>query len=298
MKTKHMKFCGIIPAAVLAFFVSACTFDELYNADNIMAVDKTVTLFEKGIAIPLVQSTSKLRVDSIVKLSGLDTTQFGEYLKTDSEGNYFISIEGQYSLDTLIESLKLSEMVKIDPVDFNQQFSYDLGNIDASSLTVEAQQFGQSFFLDDFSSALDVEIDPVSESVSKKLGLASNDYSLDYSVDPVSRNQVIMSKSNIQTAAAAAAALGQATVSFPDTAIPVDFESQDIPALSLPSTIRSVSDVKLKSGAKMVVSISVSNCILSAGFITPEISVDLSDVLVIEGVTGALNLSSLELDKA
>ena len=50
MKTKHMKFCGIIPAAVLAFFVSACTFDELYNADNIMAVDKTVTLFEKGIA--------------------------------------------------------------------------------------------------------------------------------------------------------------------------------------------------------------------------------------------------------
>ena len=297
MKTKHMKFCGIIPAAVLAFFVSACTFDELYNADNIMAVDKTVTLFEKGIAIPLVQSTSKLRVDSIVKLSGLDTTQFGEYLKTDSEGNYFISIEGQYSLDTLIESLKLSEMVKIDPVDFNQQFTYNLGNIDASSLTVEAQQFGQGFFLDDFSSALDIEIDPVSESVSKKLGLASNDYSLDYSVDPVSRNQVIMSKSNIQTAAAAAAALGQATVSFPDTCIPADFESQNIPAVSLPSTIRSVSDVKLKSGAKMVVSISVSNCILSAGFITPEISVDLSDVLVIEGVTGALDLSSLVLDK-
>ena len=95
MKTKHMKFCGIIPAAVLAFFVSACTFDELYNADNIMAVDKTVKKKKKGIAIPLVQSTSKLRVDSIVKLSGLDTTQFGEYLKTDSEGNYFISIEGQ-----------------------------------------------------------------------------------------------------------------------------------------------------------------------------------------------------------
>ena len=297
MKTKHMKFCGIIPAAVLAFFVSACTFDELYNADNIMAVDKTVTLFEKGISLPLVQSTSKLRVDSIVKLSGLDTTQFGEYLKTDSDGNYFLSIEGQYSLDSLIDSLKLSEMVKIDPVDFTQDFSYDLGKIDASSLKVEAQNFGQTITLDDFSSALDISIDPVSESVSKKLGLASNDYSLDYSVDPVSRNQVIMSKSNIQTAAAAAAALGQATVSFPDTCIPADFEAQNIPAVSLPSTIRSVSDVKLKSGAKMVVSISVSNCILSAGFITPEISVDLSDVLVIEGVTGALDLSSLVLDK-
>ena len=298
MKTKLKRFCGIIPAAVLALFVSGCTFDELYNAENILAVDKTVTLFEKGIALPLVQSTSKLRVDSIVKLSGLDTTQFGEYLKTDSDGNYFLSIEGQYSLDSLIESLKLSEMVKIDPVDFNQQFTYDLGNIDASSLTVEAQPFGQTITIKDFSSALDVEIDPVSKSVSEKLGLASNDYSLDYSVDPVSRNQVIMSKSTIQTAAAAAAALGQATVSFPDTAIPVNFKSQDIPAVSLPSTIRSVSDVKLKSGAKMVVSISVSNCILSAGFITPEISVDLSDVLVIEGVTGALDLSSLVLDKA
>lgn len=298
MKTKLLKLSGVIPAAVLALIVSGCTFDELYNAENILAVDKTVTIFEKGIALPLVQSTSKLRVDSIVKLSGLDTTQFGEYLKTDSEGNYFLSIEGQYSLDSMIDSLKLSEMVKIDAVDFTQDFSYDLGNIDASSLKVDAQDFGQTITLDDFSSALDISIDPVSESVSKKLGLASNDYSLDYSVDPVSRNQVIMSKSSIQTAAAAAAALAQSTVSFPDTCIPADFEAQNIPAVSLPSTIRSVSDVKLKSGAKMVVSISVRNCILSAGFIVPEISVDLSDVLVIEGVTGALDLSSLVLDKA
>lgn len=298
MKTKLLKLSGVIPAAVLALIVSGCTFDELYNAENILAVDKTVTLFEKGIALPLVQSTSKLRVDSIVKLSGLDTTQFGEYLKTDSEGNYFLSIEGQYSLDSMIDSLKLSEMVKIDAVDFTQDFSYDLGNIDASSMKVDAQDFGQTITLDDFSSALDISINPVSESVSKKLGLASNDYSLDYSVDPVSRNQVIMSKSSIQTAAAAAAALAQSTVSFPDTCIPADFEAQIIPAVSLPSTIRSVSDVKLKSGAKMVVSISVSNCILSAGFIVPEISVDLSDVLVIEGVTGALDLSSLVLDKA
>lgn len=298
MKTKLLKLSGVIPAAVLALIVSGCTFDELYNAENILAVDKTVTLFEKGIALPLVQSTSKLRVDSIVKLSGLDTTQFGEYLKTDSEGNYFLSIEGQYSLDSMIDSLKLSEMVKIDAVDFTQDFSYDLGNIDASSMKVDAQDFGQTITLDDFSSALDISINPVSESVSKKLGLASNDYSLDYSVDPVSRNQVIMSKSSIQTAAAAAAALAQSTVSFPDTCIPADFEAQNIPAVSLPSTIRSVSDVKLKSGAKMVVSISVRNCILSAGFIVPEISVDLSDVLVIEGVTGALDLSSLVLDKA
>ena len=298
MKTKLLKLSGVIPAAVLALIVSGCTFDELYNAENILAVDKTVTLFENGIAFPLAQSTSKMRVDSIIKQSGLDTTQFGGYLKTDAEGNYFISIDGTYSLDSLIESLNLSEIVKIDAVDFNQEFSYDLGNIDASSMKIDAQNFGPQLTLDDFSSALDISIDPVSESVSKKLGLASNDYSLDYSVDPVSRNQVIMSKSTIQTAAAAAAALGQATVSFPDTCIPADFESQNIPAVSLPSTIRSVSDVKLKSGAKMVVSIAVSNCILSAGFITPEISVDLSDVLVIEGVTGALDLSSLVLDKA
>ena len=166
MKTKLLKLSGVIPAAVLALIVSGCTFDELYNAENILAVDKTVTLFEKGIALPLVQSTSKLRVDSIVKLSGLDTTQFGEYLKTDSEGNYFLSIEGQYSLDSMIDSLKLSEMVKIDAVDFTQDFSYDLGNIDASSLKVDAQDFGQTITLDDFSSALDISIDPVSESVS------------------------------------------------------------------------------------------------------------------------------------
>ena len=49
MKTKLLKLSGVIPAAVLALIVSGCTFDELYNAENILAVDKTVTLFEKGI---------------------------------------------------------------------------------------------------------------------------------------------------------------------------------------------------------------------------------------------------------
>lgn len=298
MKTKLLKLSGVIPAAVLALIVSGCTFDELYNAENILAVDKTVTLFENGIAFPLVQSSSKMRVDSIIKQSGLDTTQFGGYLKTDAEGNYFISIDGTYSLDSLIESLNLSEIVKIDAVDFNQEFSYDLGNLDASSMKIEAQDFGQQLTLDDFSSALDISIDPVTETVSKPLGLASGDYSLDYNVEPVSRNQAIMSKSKIQTAAAAAAALGQSTVSLPDTNIPVVLDAQTIPAVTLPSTIRSVSDVKVKSGAKMVVSLAVSNCILTDGTITPAISVDLSDVLVIEGVTGALDLSSLTLDKA
>ena len=47
MKTKLLKLSGVIPAAVLALIVSGCTFDELYNAENILAVDKTVTLFEK-----------------------------------------------------------------------------------------------------------------------------------------------------------------------------------------------------------------------------------------------------------
>ena len=298
MKTKFLKFSGVIPAAVLALIVSGCTFDEAYNAENILAVDKTVTLFENGIALPLVQSTSKLRVDSIIRKSGLDTTQFGGYLKTDADGNYFLSIDGTYSLDTLIESLNLSEIVKIDAVDFNQEFTYNLGNLDASSMKIDAQNFAEQLVLDDFSSALDIDIDPLSETVSKPFGLASNDYSLDYNVDPVSRNQAILSKSNIQAAANAAIALGQSNVSLPDTDIPVSLDAQTIPAVTLPSTIRSVSDVKVKSGAKMVVSLAVSNCILTEGTITPAINVDLSDVLVIEGVTGALNLSSLTLDKA
>lgn len=298
MKTKLLKFSGVIPAAVLALIVSGCTFDEAYNAENILAVDKTVTLFENGIALPLVQSTSKLRVDSIIRKSGLDTTQFGDYLKTDANGNYFLSIDGTYSLDSLIESLNLSEIVKIDAVDFNQEFTYNLGNLDASSMKIDAQNFGEQLVLDDFSSALDIDIDPISETVSQPFGLASNDYSLDYNVDPVSRNQAILSKSNIQTAANAAIALGQSNFSLPDTNIPVTLDAQTIPAVTLPSTIRSVSDVKVKSGAKMVVSLAVSNCILTEGTITPAISVDLSDVLVIEGVTGALDLSSLTLDKA
>ena len=148
------------------FAFTACSVDEAYNFENISAVDKTMTLFENGLSIPVLKSSAKFNVDSNLKRAGLDTSSFGQYLKSDGNGGYLLSIEGNYSLDAEIEKLNLSDIVQLDPVSFSEEFSYEMGDMDASSMKIDAQEFGSQITLDDFSSALDITIPPISQKVS------------------------------------------------------------------------------------------------------------------------------------
>lgn len=294
-----MKISSAVAIASVTLAFSGCKVDELYTAENITNVDKTVTVFENGLSIPLVNSTAKLRVDSLLKKAGVDTTAFGDYIIIDESGNYHLNIAGTYSLDQVIKDLKLADIVKIDAIDFDQEFSYEIGDIDASSMKIDAQEFGSEMTLDDFSSAIDgMSLSPITETYEVKAGLSSvGNYSLDYSLNPIERNQALLSQSDITSAAAAASLLGQSEVSFPPVTIPVDLASQTVPALTMPENVTAINSVTLKSGAKIRVTLSVSNCILEAGMLTPDINIDLSDILNISGIVGPLNLSDLALTK-
>ncbi|MDD6151154.1 MAG: hypothetical protein PUB45_02310 [Bacteroidales bacterium] len=280
------------------FALTACSVDEAYNFENISAVDKTMTLFENGLSIPVLKSSAKFNVDSILKRAGLDTSSFGQYLKSDGNGGYLLSIEGNYSLDSEIEKLNLSDIVQLDPVSFSEEFSYEMGDMDASSMKIDAQEFGSQITLDDFSSALDITIPPISQKVSKPFGLASVDYSFDYSVNPVSRTHTVFSQKSIQDAAKVAAAMSQTSFQLQDVNVSLNVEPQTVPAATKPSSVRSVSDVKLKSGARMTVSLSVINSVFTQGSIKPQINIDLSDLVVFEGGNGVVDLSSMILNKS
>ena len=103
-RKQFAKVAGAI-CCVVAFTsaLSGCKVDERYNFENIKNVNTDVTIFQNGISVPLVQSTAKISVDSLINLSGLDTTAFGDYLKVYDNGDYYLGYETNYSMKEALD---------------------------------------------------------------------------------------------------------------------------------------------------------------------------------------------------
>lgn len=261
-----------LPATALVLALSYCTVDERYSYENIKNVNTDVTLFENGLSVPLVESTAKITIDSLVRASGLDTTEFGQYLKVGEDGNYYIVYESSLSLDDAIKDLDLKNLVQLDAVNYSQELSYKLGDISGSSLKTTAESLEYSTNLESFN--LNLNFEPLSEDIT------------------------FLQAEYLHTLATAAEALGQSSFTIPSDLSLAQNSSQKLPAFTLPSQVKSLKSANLKPGAAIVIEFTADDPIFSAGSIVPDIKVDLSDVLVLADGTSTLDISSLELNKA
>lgn len=96
-------------------------------------------------------------------------------------------------------------------------------------------------------------------------------------------------------------ALGDGEFVIPDGILPKkNFEKQvfDVEfSIDLPKEIKSVRNLVLNKDAKVEITVSVKDPFISKGSLVPDVDVDLSEFLKIEGVDGAINLSDLALDE-
>jgi hypothetical protein len=252
----------------------SCKVDDWYSFDKIKNVDTEVTLFENGISIPLVQNTAKITVDSILRLTGIDTTAFGEYLKVGDNGNYFLSYENKFSLTDAINDLDLQNMVDIDAVSYTQSVSYNIGSLDASSLSTDEKNYSYSEKLMDFS--FDIA-----------------------DFQPTGQHGTLFTQTEVKNAAVVAQKAGLSTVTLPATTLP--FSSDDkavVSGVKLSSHIQSVETIYLKAGSAIKVDVSIPGCIFTSGEITPEVKVELGDLLTFKGGSTLLDCSSLVLGPA
>lgn len=123
-RKQFAKVAGAI-CCVVAFTsaLSGCKVDERYNFENIKNVSTDVTIFQNGISVPLVQSTAKISVDSLINLSGLDTTAFGDYLKVYDNGDYYLGYETNYSMKEALDELNLKNLVDISSVGYSTELT-------------------------------------------------------------------------------------------------------------------------------------------------------------------------------
>ena len=247
-----------------------CKVDDRYSLDNIKDVDTEVTVFESGITIPLVQSTARITVDSILRSAGVEESSFGDYLKQEADGSYYLSYETQFSLKESIKDLDLKDLVDIEAVDYSQSVDYELSSLDASSLKTDSRSF---------SSEQELEV------VSFKL----DDF------DPVTNRSTLLTQKTVKDAATAASFLRMTQVALPDVNLEVESDDAEIKGAKLSDKIQSIDEINMKKGSRIKVEVSLPGAIFSAGEITPDVKIDLEDVLTLADGTGSLDCSSMVL---
>lgn len=119
----------VISGLSAALLLPSCKLDETYSYDKIKTVDTEMTLFEDGLSLPLVESTAQIRVDSLMKLGGLDTLDF---IEKDADGNYSLRLTGDFNLSEQIEALDLANIVKINALNHTEKLDFSLTDFDAS----------------------------------------------------------------------------------------------------------------------------------------------------------------------
>ncbi len=250
--------------------VNGCKVDDRYSIDNIKDVNTEVTVFENGLTLPLIQSTARISVDSILKKAGVEESSFGEYLAKDSDGAYFISYATRLSLRESIDELDLKDILDISPVNFYREISCELSSTDVSALKTESQEFAAS------GSFNVISID------------AGN-------IDPISHRTVLLEKNTIKDAADVASMAGKSSVTLPAVNLAVDSRDAKICGAEISDDIASIDEINMKKGSLVKVEVSVPYPIFSAGEITPDVRIDLGDILTLADGSVSLDCSSMVL---
>lgn len=122
---------ALVLSGLVSLLLPSCKLDETYSYDRIKNVDTEMTLFENGISLPLIESTAQIRVDSLMKLGGLDTLDF---IEKDEAGNYSIRLNGDFDLSEQIEALDLANVVKINALNHTEKLNFSLTGFDTSMI--------------------------------------------------------------------------------------------------------------------------------------------------------------------
>lgn|GEM_PF-6460937 len=109
----------------------SCQVDDRYNLENIQNTDLTVTLFQKGIELP-VGSTDCLTLGQLAAMAGNDLS---DLLQESEDGRLGFEYADSADMSGELKKLGLDKFSSFGGVSFQKDFTYDIG-LDASRLKV------------------------------------------------------------------------------------------------------------------------------------------------------------------
>ena len=249
---------------------------------DISNIDTTVAFGGDALVFPL-GSTEHLKLNTLL---------------SEEDFEYITSLDGVYGFN-LNDSMDLSEDLPdlssesdVDAVSFSQSFNVPFEDINMAELVIDEQTFKSDITFDG------VEIPEfaiTNETFSEHVATGISDYTPDPEQLALDFGEQSLEFGNIFSEAGnyVGNAEDYEVVSIPDI-------SNDLPERSfnvnvtvvLPDGINDVRDIVLDLGAKMHVEMRLSNPFLEYGSIVPDINLDLSQLVRIDGGTTVLSLGN------
>lgn len=300
-----------IAVAVLSSFLGTSCVNEEYEISQ-DRLDLKVTLFQEGICFPL-GSTEQIRLEKLYsKLNGDITSLIQAY-----EGAYMFRKSDVLEVSDNIAGA-LSDVASLDALTFSETFSFALGNVDLSGVTVAGRHIApkpidlgellEDFDIDDLNANLPTikaTLPSISVSVpSPQVG----DLELDLSTiaGDLANETEIAKLGNILNVPAAVlntelaamemdySALRNAfpQLSLPEllTAFEFDPYTVEVPVkFTLPKEIKDVKSIELNKDASFELTFEIENSLFTNGSVVPELDIDLHNLLYIDRIESGIN---------
>lgn len=273
----------MISAGIILLLASAACVNEEYEVSE-DKMNLEVTVFQEGVSIPL-GSTAAIKAKDLE--DRLDE-EYREYLKAREDGVYSVYLADSFDLSDSLGFLK--DMVKIDDISFSQDVSFSLSDVDVSDVKIDAFDYAyEEDFGDDFKSP-QIPTIKVEESYSYAAGMNAFALSAEdkkVKVDPVENEDYIISlpedfvvpeelisdtELSVQELVDLTGVEASVADAFGPEFVDVNFQ------MTFPKGIRSIEEVVMNEGARIGVTVEMTNSLFTSGTINPYIDFDVSSI--------------------
>lgn len=284
-------------AAVSFIFSGVSCVNEKYalTEENI---DTQVQIFSEGLLLPL-GNLDTLKMKTL--LSQVEGVEDNEFLKTDPSGAYALSMSGNYDFSDQLNGLL--DDFEIQGFKYDEKIGFSLESVDVSSVRIDAMDFPEEPYevvLSEVIGNLELpSIEPIDESFSVSAGISDKAPSAESLALPspdLSETATIITVSDAYQVPDAV---------LDDTPVPLDglkdylsiedefaFDHQFDMDFTLPDGVGAFSgkDVTLDDNARVVVSVELVDPFLYSGSITPDLTLDVSDFVMLRDEDGSVSL--------
>ena len=269
------------------------------------------TIFQEGVSIPL-GSTNQITLESLVSMLGEESADFLKEL----EGAYLFSMSDTFDMSADIQEA-FSGIGGLESISMNESFSFNLSNIDLSSVEIKGQPIGPNEVniaemlqvpdINNYLPSLQESLNGISITLPE---VNAGDLSLDLSdaltdltktVDIAQLDTVVNVPDQIKNtklydeemdyeALRKNEVLQMAGLQLPEiTSYEFQSHSFEVPLrISLPKGIKSVKDVKLHERARFEMVMKILNPLFTAGSCAPQLTINLHDLFHIDEIESGM----------
>ena len=261
---------------MLSMVVNSCV-NKDYDIDKL---DTEITLASEGLELPL-GKTAPITIQDLLK----DMDQ--EMITALENGTCAFRIGESFPLSDNLPDM--NSIISIPDVAFNNGFKIQIADFDSGAFSLNEASFNSDYGIDNSQLNLNIDTPQVNQESSTALEIykyAEKANNLNVNLQDTDCEVIVhMNSLDVGTISP-----GSDEVPIPLSA-PIAIEDANEKVTIKMDAVKGVSDIKnikLTSTSNLTIEISVTNSFLTEGSFIPDISIDLGNLMTLEGTTGSI----------